>query len=837
MNPPGNSKIGLTASARSSPDVHSGVNPVLRPKEFRNRCAGSSSGSQTDRWEESSASFFYDGMRLGAAERSAYEAWNETGRPTWKDLVLSARLNDIDSSAWNFDGRQTTSSVFVYEGVPLGEGERRVYEEWPEPGQPGWQELVVNARIAELHPSASVSHERDPPERSTEFRSDAPKRKRKGSIDQDESVPASFYYDGMRLSSPEREVYDNWSKPEPPSWRDLIIDARLDAIDRSAWFHESGGASVFEYEGIPLGEGERLAYERWLEPAQPGWEDLVVNARVAELNQSDRTSCENESLEAGKELPPDELEGMLGSPIDGAQDARASFVYDGVTLGAPERDVYENWDKPERPSWEDLILDARLAAVQDSSISSLAPGEETNSAFFYDGIALGNAELRAYARWRQPAQPRWQNLVVNARLLELDPSAWIRDEHDPFEEVEELNSPSRSTSPSEAKRTLGKLDLNRPAHRCEKTSKETCQTGPGTCLRSEMRSAAHVELSGLNACRENTIASGHALNGGGKIKRLGFKSHLTGNGALQGLNPGTKGTASDEGGQVVPPVRSSCPRGDNIGTYGSRRNERARLATETGQFESEHIFGFKVVHEVLRRTKEGRRLERPMPAYLECKELHRQHVGTGWRRSGLVGRGWTDDSSYRSDQRATLSDPVASAEGAAASNGYQLNQLGYAHQLAKDGLQSVSSDSVTMPIRVATTSYNYTVSRDPLLSPPSKEQEPPVLHLGPRGQTEAVLARETALTGQWPTRDREREVYGEFLALYDFKMKLETSSLSVRQKRKELVSALDRTASLIGAAPLKAQSQSAEHYNTAELPDERREYDPRERGRRSLFQC
>lgn len=112
----------------------------------------------------------------------------------------------------------------------------------------------------------------------------------------------------MRLSSPEREVYDNWSKPEPPSWRDLIIDARLDAIDRSAWFHESGGASVFEYEGIPLGEGERLAYERWLEPAQPGWEDLVVNARVAELNQSDRTSCENESLEAGKELPPDELE-------------------------------------------------------------------------------------------------------------------------------------------------------------------------------------------------------------------------------------------------------------------------------------------------------------------------------------------------------------------------------------------------------------------------------------------------------------------------------------------------------------------------------------------------
>lgn len=89
-----------------------------------------------------------------------------------------------------------------------------------------------------------------------------------------------------------------------------------------------------------------------------------------------------------------------------------------------------------------------------------------------------------------------------------------------------------------------------------------------------------------------------------------------------------------------------------------------------------------------------------------------------------------------------------------------------------------------MPIRVATTSYNYTVSRDPVLSPTSKEQEPPVLHLGPRGQTEAVLARETALTGQWPTRDREREVYREFLALYDFKTKLETNSLSVRQRER-----------------------------------------------------
>ncbi|MBO9101846.1 MULTISPECIES: virA/G regulated protein [unclassified Rhizobium] len=836
MNPPGNSKIGLTASARSSLDVHAGVTPVLRPTDSGNRCAGSSSDGQTDHGEESSASFFYDGMRLGVAERSAYETWDGADRPTWRDLVLSARLNDIDSSAWNFDGGQTTSSVFVYEGVTLGEGERRAYEEWTEPGQPGWQELVVNARTAELHPSAAVSHERDPPERSTELRSDAPKRKRKGSIDQDESVPSSFYYDGKRLSSPEREVYDNWSKPEPPSWRDLIINARLDAIDRSAWLRESGGASVFEYEGIPLGEGERLAYESWLEPAQPGWEDLVVNTRTAELNQSARASCENESLEEGKGFSSHELEGTLGSPIDGAQDARASFVYDGVSLGAPERDVYENWNKPERPSWEDLILDARLAAVQDSSISSLAPGEASNSAFFYDGIALGNAELQAYARWRQPAQPRWQNLVVNARLLELDPSAWIHDEHDPFEEVEEFNPPSRSTTPSEAKRTFGKLDLNRPALRCEKTSEEVSQTGPLTRVQSEMRSAVQIKPSGLNAYRANTVASGHAFNGGGKVKRLGFKSHSAGNEALQGMNSGTKGLASDEGGQVVPPDRSSGPRGDNIGTYGSRRNERVRLATETGQFESEHIFGFKVVHEVLRRTKEGRRLERPMPAYLECKELHRQHVGTGRGRSGLVGRGWTDDSSYRSDQRATLSDPVASAEGATASNGYQLNQLGYAHQLAKDGLQNVSFDSVTMPIRVATTSYNYTVSRDPVLSPTSKEQEPPVLHLGPRGQTEAVLARETALTGQWPTRDREREVYREFLALYDFKTKLETNSLSVRQKRKALVSALDRTASLIGAAPVKALSQNAERQNTAELPDERREYDPRERGRRSLFQ-
>ncbi|MBO9126483.1 MULTISPECIES: virA/G regulated protein [Rhizobium] len=826
MKPSGSSKIGFAEWAEYSLEVNAGVTPVLHPKEPLNRFASSPSDGQTDHRENSSAPFFYEGMRLGAAEQSAYETWDRADRPSWKDLILSARVNAIDSSAWKSDVGESTSSVFVYEGVPLGGGERRAYEEWVEPGQPSWQELVVNARIEELDTSTSIPNEYS--RLQEEFRSDAPKRKRTSSIDKKDGFPEPFEFDGMRLGSPEREAYENWSKPQPPSWKDLIVDARLQAIGSSTWLNESNDSSVFEYEGVPLGEGERLAYEKWLEPAQPGWEDLVVDARVAELHSASM-SCEHER---GKDVASNESGRMSGAPINGKQVLRA-FVYDGVALGAAERAAHDRWSKPDRPTWEDLIIDARQAAIEGDAVSNPAIGKIPSSVFVYEGMSLGDAERQAYGRWRQLAQPRWQNLVVNARLAELDPSAWILDEHDPFEDGEAVAPPSEAST---ARNILPILD-NQPASRrpglARDAAQETAHVQNPACAQLETRRTLNFGSSGPDSDQTAIIAGSNRLEGASKVKRLGTKSHRAATATAYDAISSANGLSSDEGCLTIQspqPEKAVRSRNDNIGTYGSRKNERARLATETGKYESEHIFGFKVVHNTLRATKEGRRLERPMPAYLECKELHRQHVGTGRRRTGLIGRGWPDDASYRSDQRATLSDPVASAEGATASNGYQLNQLGYAHQLANDGLQSESPNGVTMPIQVATTSYNYTVSRDPVLSPPSKEQAPQLLHLGPRGQTEAVLARETALTGRWPTLEREQQVYREFLALYDVKKNLDAKPLGMRKKKTALVSALDRTAGLIGASPSKAQSSSAKDDNT--IPhDERRVYDPRDRGR------
>lgn len=215
MKTSGSSQSGYGESARSSAEVNTGITPVLHPKVPSNRFAGSTSDGQTDHWENSCSPFFYDGMRLGAAERSAYETWDRADRPGWKDPIINARMSAIDSSDWNLDFRESTSSTFVYEGVPLVEGERRAYEEWMEPGQPSWEQLVVNARIEQLHAASSIPNECDFVQQ--EFRSDASKRRRTSSIDQKIGFPHAFEFDGMRLGSPEREVYENWSKLQAPS--------------------------------------------------------------------------------------------------------------------------------------------------------------------------------------------------------------------------------------------------------------------------------------------------------------------------------------------------------------------------------------------------------------------------------------------------------------------------------------------------------------------------------------------------------------------------------------------------------------------------------------------
>ncbi|NTF72639.1 virA/G regulated protein [Rhizobium rhizogenes] len=839
MKPSGNPKVDLSGSATSLPEVPAGATPVLYPIEPRSRRADDSFEDQIAHGEYTSASFDHDGVKLGAAEREAFEKWGGSGRPTWKDLVVKARLDAIDSSAWLSDFDEDSPSTFRYEGIPLGEAERQAYKKWQGDAQPTRDDLIVNARLAELGQSGWIVDEYVSHEDVEDFRSDSLKRKRSNSADRDENPPASFRHDGMRLGEPERAAHDNWCEPEPPTWKDLILKARLDAIDSSAWLPQlnEDSPSTFRYEGIPLGEGELQAYEKWQGDAQPTWEHIVVNARLAELGHAFWIADEHNALEEAVESRSDASKHNLERPVDQEAGSSASFTYDGMRLGAPEYAAHKRWSKPKRPTWEDLILDARQAAIESASVSSLQIGKEPSSVFLYEGKSLGDAERQAHGRWRQLAQPRWQNLVVNARLAELDPSVWIPDEHDPFEEGEVPTPAPQASTASKSNPTLGGQSESGRPDRAHETQETTHLQSP-TRSQLETRRALYFGSPGRDAIQTESIANCDRSDGAGKVKRLGTKGRRAVNPITHGVNSSVQGPLSDERGHEAPfssseqVVRS---RGDNIGTYGSRKNERARLATETGKYESEHIFGFKVVHDTLRATKEGRRLERPMPAYLECKELHRQHVGTGRGRTRLVGRGWPDDASYRSDQKGTLSDPVASAEGVTASNGYQLNQLGYAHQLANDGLQSESPDGLTMPIQVATTSYNYTVSRDPVLSPPSKEQAPQLLHLGPRGQTEAVLARETALTGKWPTLERERQVYQQFLALYEIKQDLDAKQLGVRQKKQSLAAALDRTAALIGASPSKAQSQAAEGANGAEPPEERRVYDQRDRSRDNAF--
>ncbi|QQN09555.1 hypothetical protein EML4058_26025 (plasmid) [Agrobacterium fabrum] len=82
--------------------------------------------------------------------------------------------------------------------------------------------------------------------------------------------------------------------------------------------------------------------------------------------------------------------------------------------------------------------------------------------------------------------------------------------------------------------------------------------------------------------------------------------------------------------------------------------------------------------------------------------------------------------------------------------------------------------------------------------------------------------------------EREQQVYREFLALYDVKKDLEAKSVGVRQKKKEVSSALDRTARLIITSPSKARSEAETEKAIDEL-DDRRVYDPRDRAQDKAF--
>ena len=235
---------------------------------------------------------------------------------------------------------------------------------------------------------------------------------------------------------------------------------------------------------------------------------------------------------------------------------------------------------------------------------------------------------------------------------------------------------------------------------------------------------------------------------------------------------GTKRKADEAGLSNDSGRTGNPPSTGKEGTYGGREDEKTRLGIQTGSntHQSEHPIGYSSAQDVDRRSSDGRRLEGPMPAYHETLGMHRDHAGTGTWGSGKDSSGtdktkeraertsFASSQQYREHQRAALTDPVARADGANASNALQLNQLGYAHQYRA---QERASGQPYSPDPKANDSYAHMVGHDPAWTH-SLNGGQTTEHLGPHGQAEASLARETAASGSWPTQERIDEALKQF---------------------------------------------------------------------------
>jgi hypothetical protein len=236
---------------------------------------------------------------------------------------------------------------------------------------------------------------------------------------------------------------------------------------------------------------------------------------------------------------------------------------------------------------------------------------------------------------------------------------------------------------------------------------------------------------------------------------------------------GTKRKADEAGlpeasGEVKTPRTSTGKEG----TYAGREAEKTRLGIQTNSktHQSEHVIGYSSAQDVKRDSAAGRQLEGPMPAYHETLGMHADHAGTGTWGTGTNSSksdktkeraertGFTSSQQYREHQRAALTDPTARADGANASNALQLNQLGYAHQYRAQ--ERVSGQPHT-PDPKANDSYANMVVHDPAWTH-SLNGGQTTEHLGPHGQAEALLARETATSGNWPTQERIDEALKRF---------------------------------------------------------------------------
>ncbi len=181
------------------------------------------------------------------------------------------------------------------------------------------------------------------------------------------------------------------------------------------------------------------------------------------------------------------------------------------------------------------------------------------------------------------------------------------------------------------------------------------------------------------------------------------------------------------------------------GQHGYKKNEQKRLNQQYGipisgqTHQSEHPIGFEPLNQTsgLRRGTSGRasQLENRAPAYQEMLQPHRGHIGTG-THSSPDASGFNSHS-YRDTQRQLL-------QSGDASSAVQVNQLGYAFD------PNFRRNANTPQGLAATNSYNtmannmrqveYAQGANNIAVPVNRWQ-----------QQEMLLARQAAVTGQWPS--------------------------------------------------------------------------------------
>ena len=179
------------------------------------------------------------------------------------------------------------------------------------------------------------------------------------------------------------------------------------------------------------------------------------------------------------------------------------------------------------------------------------------------------------------------------------------------------------------------------------------------------------------------------------------------------------------------------------GTYGFRNKERERLDVEQGSTESEHAVSYQAAsrhNSFARKSRDGRKWENILPAYLEETRFHRENIGTG-RKDTPDASGFNSRSYWDSQYNLLEQDDFATA--------VQLNQLTYAYQ----------PDFKTSPFGTVSDQSFHNMVMTPMIPTPNAThtgydfREPTIDE-----RVEMEAARWAARTGDYPTRAQVEEI-------------------------------------------------------------------------------